>query len=120
MIVKVNVIEGSVTRLTECNVPDGLVPGEVAKHLEFTESVHQFNEPAFPFNITINRKESENEFLISVEGFGTCEYFQANSIGNLMSLFGRTLSPFLVPFYLEHFYKSLKSLQQQGNRPERT
>lgn len=117
MEIEVNTIEGAELKPFKYTVPDGSVPGEIAEHLEFTENVHQFIEPPFPFGILISRKEDRNEFFISVEAFGTCEYFKTYSVKDLMILFANTLSPFLVPFYLEHFYRALRGIQQQGNRP---
>lgn len=117
MIIKIDTVEGSTFKRSEHNVPDGLTPGEIAENLEFTQTVHQFLEPSFPFEIMINRREDRNEFLLSINGFGVCEYFKAYSIRDLMTLFERTLTPFLLPFYFEHFFRALRGIQQQGNRP---
>jgi len=119
MEIEVNTIEGVDIRPTKYSVPDGLTTGEVLENLGFTESVHQFIEPTFPFEILISRREERNEFLLSVEGFGACEYFKAYSIRELMTLFEKALTPFLLPFYFEHFFKALRALQQQGDRPGR-
>ena len=119
MEIEINTVEGIDLKPTKYSVPDGLSIVEIFENLGFTESVHEFNEPTFPFEILINRRENRNEFLLSIEGFGTCEYFKTYSVRDLMVLFQRNLTPFLLPFYFEHFFKALRALQQQGNRPGR-
>lgn len=119
MIIKLRGFTESGFNESEAEIPDNTPSEEIHEVLGYSQPVHSFSDSSYPFSIDIHRGESNDSFLITVDVFGSKDYFGMDGVYNLMRFCAMYLGPFVMIFHSEHFFKSLKSLQQQGSIPRR-
>jgi hypothetical protein len=117
MIVKLRGFTESGFHESDVEIPDNTPPEEIHEALGYSQPVHSFSDSSYPFSIDIFRGESDDSFLVTVVVFGAKDYFGMDGVYNLMRFCAMYLGPFVMIFHSEHFFKALKSLQQQGSRP---
>lgn len=117
MIVKLRGFTESGFQEIDMTVPDDTPPEEIHEAMGYSQPVHSFSDSSYPFSIDIFRMENSDSFLITIDVFGSKDYFGMDGVYNLMRFCAMYLGPFVMIFHSEHFFKALKSLQQQGSRP---
>lgn len=119
MIVKLRGFTESGFHETDITIPDDTPSEEIDEALGYSLPVHSFSDSSYPFSINIFKREDPDSFLVTIDVFGSKDYFAMEGVYNLMRFCAMYLGPFVMIFHSEHFFKSLKSLQQQGSTPGR-